>query len=284
MVFGMETIITAIIATAAIGFACAALIAVASKLMFVKVDERVEKIRACLPGANCGACGFSGCDGYAEALVKGEAASNLCPPGGDEAYGQINKMLGIGAGEGLVKKLAIVHCMGDSEKMCEKMEYVGINTCFAAKQLYGGQGACTFGCIGLGDCVAVCPSAAICMENNLARIDPRKCSGCEVCVKVCPTGVIAVEKVPIHVAVMCKNTEKGAKLKDKCSVGCIGCMRCAKVCHTEAITINESLAVIDYSKCDGCEAGSSQSDADASAERHKCAGVCVKGCISISNQ
>jgi Na+-translocating ferredoxin:NAD+ oxidoreductase RNF subunit RnfB len=279
----METIFTAIIATAAIGLLCAALIAIASKLMFVKVDERVEKLRACLPGANCGACGFSGCDGYADTLVKGEVETNLCPPGGSEAYEQINNILGVGAGEGLVKKLAIVHCMGDSETMCEKMEYVGINTCFAAKQLYGGQGACTFGCIGFGDCVAVCPGAAICIENSLARIDPRKCSGCEVCVKVCPTGVISVEPVPIYVAVKCKNTEKGAKLKDKCSAGCIGCMKCAKVCHTEAITINESLAVIDYPKCDGCEVLSSQSDANVSAERHKCAVVCVKGCIVISD-
>jgi Na+-translocating ferredoxin:NAD+ oxidoreductase RNF subunit RnfB len=276
----MDTIITAIIATASIGFMCAALIAVAAKFMFVKVDERVDKIREGLPGANCGACGFSGCDGYASALVKGDVASNLCPPGGNETYEQINSILGIGTGEGIVKKLAIVHCMGDSETMRAKMEYDGINTCFAAKQLFGGQGACTYGCIGFGDCVRVCPTSAICIENSLARIDPRKCSGCEICVKACPVGILTVEPAAVHVVVMCKNTEKGAKLKDKCSVGCIGCMKCVKACPAEAISMSESLAVIDYSKCDGCLEASPKPDENEPASRYKCIGVCVKGCIS----
>ena len=260
----MNTIIIAVISLSALGLMCSALITVASNVMFVKTDERVEKIRNCLPGANCGACGFSGCDGYAEALVKGEVASNLCPPGGEEAYKKINEILGIGAGEGLKKKTAIVHCMGDSETMRDKMEYVGINTCFAAKQLYGGQGACTYGCIGFGDCVSVCPSDAICIEDNLARIDPRKCTGCAVCVKACPTGVISVENEPVYVAVLCKNTEKGAALKDKCSKGCIGCMKCVKECPVEAITVSEFLAIIDYDKCNGCG---------------KCVEVCIKKCI-----
>jgi Na+-translocating ferredoxin:NAD+ oxidoreductase RNF subunit RnfB len=250
--------------------------------MFVKVDVRVEKIRNCLPGVNCGACGYSGCDGYANALVKGEAATNLCPPGGIEAYELINGILEINASEGMVRKLAIVHCMGDSNTVREKMEYVGINTCFAAKQLYGGQSACAFGCIGFGDCVMACPATAICIENNLARIDPRKCSGCEICVKACPVGILSVTPLPVHVVVMCKNTEKGAKIKDKCSAGCIGCMKCVKACHAEAITVNESLAVIDYSKCDGCEVPSLQSETDASESRYKCAEVCVKKCISIN--
>jgi ferredoxin len=184
----------------------------------------------------------------------------------------------------MVKKVAIMHCIGDSETMREKMEYAGINTCFAAKQLYGGQGACTFGCIGFGDCVRVCPASAVCIENNLARIDTRKCSGCGICVKACPVNVLAVTQTPVHVVVMCKNTEKGARMKDKCSKGCIGCMKCVKVCHAEAITVNESLAVVDYTKCDGCEAQPPQSDMDVPMEKHKCAGVCVKGCIMIHDK
>jgi Na+-translocating ferredoxin:NAD+ oxidoreductase RNF subunit RnfB len=259
----MDTVIIAVIITSATGLLCAVLLAVASKLMFVKVDERVEKLRNCLPGANCGACGFSGCDVYAEALVKGDVATNLCPPGGEKAYEQINEILGVG-GEGLVKKLAIVHCLGDNESVREKMEYSGIKTCFAAKQLYGGQGACTFGCIGYGDCVAVCPSAAICIENNLAHINPRKCTGCAVCEKACPMGVISVQNEPVHVAVLCKNIEKGAILKDKCSKGCIGCMKCVKECPADAIEVTEFLAAIDYDKCSGCG---------------KCAEVCIKKCI-----
>jgi len=276
----MNIIVIAVISLSGIGLACAALIAVASKMMFVQVDARVEKICDCLPGVNCGACGFSGCEGYADALVKGEIASNLCPPGGSETCNQINSILGINDGEELANMTAIIHCLGDCEIMKDKLDYAGIHTCFAAKQLYGGQGACTFGCIGYGDCVSVCPSNAICVENNLAHIDSRRCSGCAVCQKVCPTGVISVislkegqtrpiedssgEKSFRYVAVLCKNTEKGSKLKDKCSRGCIGCMKCVKACPEEAITISESLAVIDHSKCNGCG---------------KCVDVCVKKCI-----
>jgi len=260
----MNIIVIAIISASVIGFMCAALITVASKVMFVKKDERVEKIRACLPGVNCGACGFSGCEGYAEALVKDEAAANLCPPGGSAVLEQINEILGVSTGEGIEKKTAVVKCLGDSETMNNKMDYVGLKTCFAAKQLYGGQGSCTFGCLGFGDCVSVCPVSAICIENSLARIDRRKCIGCAVCIKACPTGVITIETEPLHVAVMCKNTEKGARLKDKCSKGCIGCMKCVKACAAEAISISESLAVIDYSKCTGCG---------------ECVGQCVKKCI-----
>ena len=260
----MNTFATAIILLSVTGLICATLITVASKLMFVKVDPRMEKVKKALPGANCGACGFSSCESYAEALISGEAAANLCPPGGDEVCETISAILGIDAGGGLSKKLAIVHCIGDAVTVEDKVDYVGINTCFAAAKYYGGHRSCTFGCIGFGDCVHVCPSSAICVESKLARIDPRKCSGCGVCLKVCPTGVISVESGPVHVVVMCKNTEKGASLKDKCKKGCIGCRKCVKVCPAEAITISDSLAVIDYAKCTGCR---------------ECIDACIKKCI-----
>ena len=235
----MNTIIIAIISLSVIGFLCAALITVASKVMFVKVDVRVEKLRKCLPGANCGACGFSSCDAYAEALAANEVATNLCLPAGEEGYENINSILGV-SGEGLAKMTAVVQCLGDSATMKNKMEYDGIETCFAVGQLFGGLGACTFGCLGYGDCVKVCPSDAICVEDNLARINPRKCTGCAVCVKVCPPNVIMIQAEPVNVAVMCKNTEKGAVLKNKCKKGCIGCMKCVKACPFEAITVNEA--------------------------------------------
>jgi len=260
----MSTITIAIISLSVIGLACAAVITVASKLMFVKVDVRVEKLRNCLPGANCGACGFSSCDSYADALAAGEAATNLCPPGGDDGFVQLNEILGVSGAEGLVKKIAIVHCLGDSRTMTNKMDYAGIKTCAASKRHYGGQGTCTFGCIGYGDCISVCPSNAICIESGLARINPRKCSGCEVCLKVCPTGVISIHPVPVPVAVMCKNTEKGAIVKKKCSKGCIGCTKCVRECPVKVITVNDSLASIDYTLCDGCR---------------KCVEVCIAKCI-----
>jgi len=260
----MNTIVIAVISCASIGLICAAVITVASKLMFVKVDVRVEKLRNCLPGANCGACGYSSCDAYAEALAKGETASNLCLPAGEAGLENINGILGLEAGEGLAKLTARVRCLGDSNTMKDKMEYVGIDSCFAAKQLFGGQGACTFGCIGYGDCALVCPSDAICVENRLARINPRKCSGCGVCVKVCPTDVIKVEPEPVHVTVMCMNTEKGAVVKSKCSRGCIGCKKCEKICPAKTITVSDSLATIDNTICYNCR---------------ECVDVCMTKCI-----
>jgi len=254
----------AIISLSTIGLICAAVITIASKLMFVKVDVRVEKIRNCLPGANCGACGYSGCDAYADALIGDGAATNLCPPGGDEVFMHLNEILGVSGAEGLVKKIAIVHCLGDSKTLTMKMDYAGIKTCAAAKRHYGGQGTCTFGCIGFGDCISVCPSDAICVANGLARINTRKCSGCAVCLKVCPTGVISIHNEPVPVAVMCKNTEKGAMVKKKCSKGCIGCMICVRECPVKVIKVNESLASIDYTLCDGCR---------------RCAEVCIAKCI-----
>jgi len=260
----MNTILVAIILLSGIGLFCAALITVASKLMFVKVDVRVEKINSCLPGANCGACGFSSCEGYAKALAAGEVASNLCLPGGETALEQIKLILGQDSSEGLARNIAIVQCRGDSLTVEDKMDYAGEKTCFAAKQLFGGQRTCTFGCIGYGDCVKVCPSDAICLENGLARIDPRKCSGCAVCVKICPPGVIAIEKDPLYVAVLCKNTEKGAKTKAKCSKGCIGCKKCEKTCPAKTIRVEDSLASIDYTVCYGCR---------------ECVDVCIAKCI-----
>ena len=261
----MDTLVQALINITAIGFICAALLAVLGKVMYVKVDERVSRLRECMPGANCGACGFSGCDAYATALVEGGAKANKCPPGGANLVAQISEIMGLDAGEGIVELIAVVHCCGDTDARREKMDYKGVLSCSAANQLFGGQAACSFGCLGYGDCAKVCPSDAICIEKGLAHIDTRKCTGCGLCIKACPKNVISVEAKPVAVAVMCKNTEKGGALKDKCSKGCIGCTKCVKECPQQAMAVNDFLASIDYSKCDGCQ---------------KCAEVCVKKCIA----
>jgi len=253
---------------AAIGLFCAVLLAVLSKVMHVEVDDRVLALRACLPGVNCGACGYSGCERYAVELVEGNTEPHLCIPGGNEVLAQICDILGVAATGSVEKRIAIVHCMGDAGARRKKMEYVGINTCFAVKQLYGGVGACTFGCIGFGDCVKVCPSSAICVKADLARVDLRLCTGCSLCVEACPTGVMVIESASSHVAVLCRNTEKGAAMKDRCTKGCTGCTLCARKCPQDAITIEESLAHIDYSKCDNCK---------------KCLDSCRQGCI-VSNE
>lgn len=258
-------IATAIISVASIGLLCAALLAVASKVMAVKSDERVVRLRACLPGANCGACGFVGCDGYADALAAdgSEVKANLCTPGGKPVARELSSIMGVDF-EDLVGQVAFVHCRGDANARKRKMEYSGIQTCKSAKQLFGGQNSCVFGCLGFGDCAEVCPNGAICIDSGLARVDTRKCGGCGLCAKNCPNGVIFVEPDTITTVVTCRNVEKGAVVRKKCSSGCIGCMRCVRECAAGAIAVVDNLAIIDYSKCEGCG---------------KCAEVCVTKCI-----
>lgn len=260
-----STILLAVIATGAIGLVAAVLLVVASKLMYVKADPRIAELREVLPGANCGACGFSGCDGYATALSKGEAAPDLCPPGGADAYKNICGILGVEAGEGSAGKAAVICCAGDAQPATVKMEYKGIRTCLAEEQHYGGRNACTFGCLGYGDCALACPSNAICIEGGIARVNLAKCGGCGICVKACPRGLIMVLPRPLKPAVLCKNTEKGAVVRKKCTKGCIACMKCVKQCPDGAITVKDSVAVIDYEKCTGCG---------------KCVGECITKCIA----
>ncbi len=235
-----------------IGLACALLLVVADKFMAVKEDDRVQNIRACLPGANCGACGFTGCDGYAKALVETPGTkTNLCIPGADAVAKQVADIMGVKA-EDVIEQIAYVHCHGDCGATSKKYDYVGIKTCAAAKLYYGGDGACTYGCLGYGDCAAICPNGAICIENGIAHVDPRKCTGCGMCAKACPNKVISLMPDKVKTVVTCSNKEKGAVAAKKCKNACIGCMKCQKNCPAGAIKVENFLANIDYGKCVHC--------------------------------
>ena len=264
----MNGIFIAVFSVTAIGVFCAAILSIASKLMYVKIDERVAQLQALLPGANCGACGYPGCSGYAAALLGGNVKTNLCSPGGPAVVEAISAILGVEAAS-VEQKAAVVHCRGDCNARQKKMDYKGIQSCAAAKQLFGGEGACVFGCIGYGDCQKVCPSNAICIENSLARIDKRLCTGCGLCVKACPNKLISIEDAGIAVAVFCKSIEKGAVVRKKCSKGCIGCRKCIQGCMSAAISVEENLAAIDYEKCSRCGG---------------CAEVCVTKCIQLMSK
>lgn len=236
-----------------IGALAALLLAIASKVFAVPVDEKAEKIRECLPGANCGACGYSGCDGYAAALSKGEATeTTLCNPGGNDAAQAISAILGVEAGT--VKPVAaVVLCRGHKENAAEKLIYDGHMSCRMASQVFGGPKECINGCVGFGDCVAACEYDAITICDGVARINPALCKACKKCVKTCPKGLI--EMMPLEevkAAVLCKNHDKGAQTRKECTAGCIGCMKCVKNCPSEAITIDRFCAVVDFDKCTGC--------------------------------
>ena len=252
----MEIIIPILICLA-IAAVCAIILTVSNVLFGVKEDEKFLAIRDALPGANCGACGYSGCDGYAKALSEGKVSeTNLCVPGGATAANDIASALGVEAAE-VVRKVAFVACNGTCEatKRDEKgLPPAGATTCKEAAANWEGEGVCLFACIGLGDCVSVCPEEAIVLKNGIAKVVSSSCLGCGLCAKTCPHGVIHIMKAENTVAVNCSNHDKGALTRKMCSNGCIGCTKCVRTCPNGAISMDNNLAVIDYEKCTNCGA------------------------------
>ena len=259
-----QVVIIAVVVLAIIALICGVMLTVASKFMAVEVDEMLPKVRECLPGANCGACGFAGCDGYAAALVEDPDLSiTLCVPGGSGAAQQLGQVLGREGGE-VVKMVAEVRCGGTCAATSAKMDYEGIDSCTAAKLLFGGSGTCVYGCAGLGDCVKVCPEKAIYLVGGIARVDVSLCTGCGLCVKACPNDVIAVRPASAPVVVDCNSPRPGAETRKVCTAGCIGCKLCERNCPTGAITVTDNLASVTYEQCVGCG---------------KCVEVCPSHCI-----
>lgn len=244
---------TGIIIVGAIGLICAILLVVASHFLSVPIDTRVEDIRGFLPGANCGACGYAGCDDYAKAVANGSAKPNLCIPGGASVSAQISEYLGVAA-ENTEPVKATVRCSGTCEKCGEAEDYHGPATCAACAALYRGKKACVYGCLGYGDCVKVCKFGALSIVDGVAHVDESLCTGCGACAKACPHLLIGMVPVKNHVTVRCSSHDKGAVVRKVCSAGCIGCMMCTKVCPTGAITVTDFLASIDPEKCTNCGA------------------------------
>jgi len=246
----VNAILIPVLIVAGIGLIAGVGLAIASALMAVPVDEREQAVQEILPGANCGACGYSGCSGYAAALASGEAVNGLCAPGGAKVAAQISAALGIEAAD-VERKTAVVHCLGTYDNTSDKLEYQGVNSCAAAMQLYGGLASCAFGCVGLGDCASVCDYGAISVCNGVASVNRELCVGCSKCVSICPKGIISLERASTT-AVYCSSRVKGGETRKVCKAGCIGCMKCTKVCEAGAITVTDFCASVDSSKCTGC--------------------------------
>jgi len=246
-------ILIAFLVVGTIGLLAGLLIAVMSRFFGVEEDQRVKAVRACLPGVNCGACGYKGCDDYAEAVAEGKAKPNLCVPGAESTAEELGALLGIEV-EPPKDVVAFVHCNGNCEATATKADYVGVTSCKAAAMLYGGPESCRYGCMGLGDCAAACPANAICMKDGIAHVDTSRCLGCGLCETICPKQVISMVPQETVVVVMCNNKDKGADARKACKNACIGCMKCVKTCPHEAITVTNNLAKIDYDKCVRCGA------------------------------
>lgn len=248
----MGSIMTPVVLVVVIGLVLAVILTVAAKVFFVPVDETVAKLREELPGANCGACGFAGCDDYANALAEDHSMSTgLCPVGGADVAAKLSAVLGVEA-DTSEPQIAAVLCNGNCDVTRPVSEWHGMQTCKAARQFFGGNSSCTHGCLGFGDCEAACGFDAISVCNGVAVVNRDKCVACGVCAKTCPTGVIAMIPKKNLVVVQCSSTEKGKTVMQACKNGCIGCKKCMKVCKFESITVEDNLAKIDPETCKNC--------------------------------
>ncbi|MGQ9778967.1 MAG: RnfABCDGE type electron transport complex subunit B [Bacillota bacterium] len=248
----MQSVLTSLLLLGGLGALFGLLLAFAAKKFAVEADPRIDEIEKILPGANCGACGYPGCRGAAEAIVEGRAPITVCPVGKAAVAEKIGAVMGV-AVEANVPKKAVVLCRGGREDCPDRFVYRGVPDCRAAHRLAGGPKACEYGCLGLGTCVAACPFGAIRLnEQGLPEIGP-ECTGCGLCVRACPRGIITLIPADRKVAVIaCRNRRRGAEVRKICRVGCLGCGLCARNCPEKAIAIVENLAVIDPEKCTGC--------------------------------
>ena len=210
-----------------LGLACSAVLAVASKFLSVEEDPRVEAVLEALPGANCGGCGFAGCESYAAAAVNDPATpADRCCAGGAATAAKVAELTGKAAGSA-EPMVAFRRCAKTEGHVLPRYEYQGVPSCAAAKML-GSPDACAYSCIGLGDCLRACPFDAMYMSHGMIHVIREKCTACGNCVRSCPNGIMEIVPQAARVMVLCSSQDKGKAVADVCGAGCISCMKCVK--------------------------------------------------------
>ncbi len=239
--------LTAVIALAGLGLLGSLGLAIAARVFAVETDPKAEAIEEVLPGANCGACGKPGCFDLAREIARGNAEIDACPVGGQKVAEAIGKIMGVDFSGGGERYVALVLCAGDNKEAIKKYHYNGIYDCVSADMFFGGDKACSYGCLGLGTCAGACPFGAIdILPEGIARVDSDKCTGCGKCVEACPKGIIKLVPAGRNVHILCSSHDKGAAARKNCRVACIGCQKCVKAAPEGAIHMDDFLAVINY--------------------------------------
>ncbi len=248
----MGPILNAMVAMGGIGLALSIVLGIASKVFYVYVDPKVVAVDECLPGANCGGCGYAGCSDCAVAMVAGEAPPNACVAGGDDVAEAVAAVLGVSA-DAAERDIVNIFCKGTHSAAERKYNYKGVSDCRAAVLLLGGDKSCSYGCLGLGTCVTNCPFGALTMgEDGLPVVNEKLCTGCGTCVNICPRHIPRLIKESQKVATLCSSHDGGKIVKAICNIGCLGCGKCKKACPEKAIIIDKFLAIVDGEKCTGC--------------------------------
>jgi Na+-translocating ferredoxin:NAD+ oxidoreductase RNF subunit RnfB len=246
-----------------VGLAAAVLIYLVNVVVPHKVKglEEIEEIAGILPGINCGACGYPGCFGYAQGLVKDANLIQKTPCGpvlqDTIALNRLGEALGMTLDASAMAKKAFIHCGGNSEIISD---YAGAMTCKGAAQLLRGYEKCPYACSGLGDCIQVCLQGAIFMdeEKKIVRIDQEKCNGCGLCKAECPMGLIELVPVGTKIAFLCNYEQlRDIPGREKCDNGCTHCRKCLKACTDEGVMAIEwnkvrGIPEFNQSKCTLC--------------------------------
>jgi len=263
------TIIWTVVILTALGLLLALMLFFIAKKFKVEEDPRIDEVEKVMPGANCGGCGFAGCRAFADAAVKApNLDNNYCPVGGNDVMKKVAAILGYEIKE-KAPMVAVVRCNGTCENRPHINDYDGDKSCKVKAALYAGDTGCSFGCLGCGDCVDACQFGAISMDEQtgLPVVDEKKCTACGVCAKACPKKVIEIRNQGprgMREFVSCVNHDKGPAAKKACTAACIGCGICQKTCTHDAITLDNNLAYIDFTKCKLCR---------------ECEAVCPTGAI-----
>lgn len=267
------TIIFTVASLSLLGLLLAVVLYFVAQKFKVEEDPRIDIVESLLPGANCGGCGQAGCRAFAEACVKANDLDNLfCPVGGNPTMKNVADALGFTVAE-KAPMVAVVRCSGTCSNRPKTNIYDGATSCAAMSALYSGDTGCRYGCLGCGDCTAVCNFGAIFInkDTGLPQVDENKCTACGACVKACPKMIIELRNKGVkgrRIFVSCVNKDKGGVARKACTAACIGCSKCAKVCPFDAITVENNLAYIDFNKCKLCT---------------KCVAECPTGAILAVN-
>ncbi len=233
---------------AGLGLTLASVLALANRFLYVYEDPRIDQVEEMLPRTNCGACGEAGCRAFAEALVQGRQQPGNCTVSSPDDIDSVAAFLGVDAGGG-EKRVARLACAGGNHVARMRARYKGLPTCRAAHLVAGGGKGCAWGCLGLGDCQAVCDFDAITMdEHGLPVVDPDKCTACGDCVEICPRDLFSLQPVSHRLWVACKNLQNGEAAEAECEVACNACARCAMDAPNGLITMEDDLAVVHYEK------------------------------------
>jgi len=245
-----QTAVAIILLLGVCGFIFGLILAIANKKFAVERDPRIHEVEDILPKGQCGACGFAGCQAYAEAVVtRPEVAPNLCAPGKTAVAEKVAELTGKKA-EKVEPRVAHIRCANPIKVAHQKYKYSGVNDCIAASILHLGPKDCQYGCIGFGTCEHACPFGAIKLgENGLPIVDRKKCTGCGKCIMACPKKIIELIPVGAKVAVNCASRDKGGIARKKCPMPCLGCGLCLKQCTHGAIKVENNLAVVNPAIC-----------------------------------